>query len=30
MFGNDKRSAKVAVAAISTLIAEGTKIGGDV
>lgn len=30
MFGNDKRSAKVAVAAISTLIAEGTKIRGDV
>jgi len=30
MFGNDKRNAKVAVAAISTLIAEGTKIRGDV
>jgi cytoskeletal protein CcmA (bactofilin family) len=30
MFGNDKRSAKVAVAAISTLIAEGTRIRGDV
>lgn len=30
MFGNDKRNAKVAVAAISTLIAEGTRIRGDV
>ncbi|MET0225568.1 MAG: polymer-forming cytoskeletal protein [Dokdonella sp.] len=30
MFGNDKRNGKVAVAAISTLIAEGTRIHGDV
>lgn len=30
MFGNDKRNTKVAVAAINTLIAEGTRINGDV
>lgn len=30
MFGSDKRNGKVAVASISTLIAEGTRIRGDV
>lgn len=30
MFGNDKRNGKTAVAAITTLIAEGTIIRGDV
>jgi len=30
MFGSDKRNTKVAVAAINTLIAEGTRISGDV
>lgn len=30
MFGSDKRNTKVAVAAINTLIAEGTRIKGDV